>query len=257
MADALNEARVNQLDRTSIDTSLLSSVNSLTDVLAYDQDYTTYCGRPWHFDGAPGEVTIGLYACISLASAGKCEKSEIRFDLSYNDGVAWNLRNSTACHEVGHTVGLLHRNTSDSGCIATNNDHYHYSEHDVAHINGGPPTLGGDTFLYNGQSMFSWDGHYRAYMQPDGNFVVYNHWTGGFLWASNTNGWGNSVMAKIQSDGNFVLYVPSAYGLAPICSTRTSGQGPSHITMQTDGNLVIYRNTGGATWSTQGGGKCT
>jgi hypothetical protein len=95
-------------------------------------------------------------------------------------------------------------------------------------------------------------------LQPDGNLVDYSL-GGQVFWASNTAG--RPVKdAVMQSDGNFVLYFTD--GSQP-WSTETSTPnwkpGGSEITLQNDGNLVIYPASGvGATWASNGdGGKLT
>jgi surface antigen len=54
--------------------------------------------------------------------------------------------------------------------------------------------------------------------------------------------------ARMQPDGNFVLYQGSTTS-QPKWSTRTSGQTGAHVSMQSDGNLVLYRN-GSPIWFT-------
>ncbi|MFF2628694.1 trypsin-like serine protease [Kitasatospora griseola] len=99
-----------------------------------------------------------------------------------------------------------------------------------------------------------------AYVQPDGNFVVYKSdgnpaGSGtGFLWGSNT--WGrDGAFLKLQDDGNFVLYKKGAAETVAnsFWSTGTfrpesklaAGQQvyttTTRLAMQWDGNLVLYR----------------
>jgi hypothetical protein len=101
-------------------------------------------------------------------------------------------------------------------------------------------------------------------MQPDGNLVIYSS-PGNPIWASNTVG-KNGSMLKMQSDSNLVMYTPSN---SPVWHTGTwidisqqnilystlrtgrlyQGQAiysPNkkyRLTIQTDGNLVIYTAT--------------
>lgn len=55
---------------------------------------------------------------------------------------------------------------------------------------------------------------------------------------------------KNQLDGNLVIY---SSGTAT-WSTDTNGQQSSHLDMQADGNLVLYKNTGGVTWASNTAG---
>jgi hypothetical protein len=56
--------------------------------------------------------------------------------------------------------------------------------------------------LARGEQIVSSNGLYRAVMQHDGNFVVYNEDKA--IWASKTYGKGDRVV--LQYDGNLVVY---------------------------------------------------
>jgi len=56
---------------------------------------------------------------------------------------------------------------------------------------------------------------------------------------------------SMQTDGNLVIY--SAKG--PIWSSRTNGKGVAFLIMQNDGNLVMYGTDGRPVWSTRTSGK--
>jgi hypothetical protein len=113
-------------------------------------------------------------------------------------------------------------------------------------------------------------------VQGDGNWVINRGWSGDdTFWASNTFGHPGNYLA-IQDDGNLVLYTSTGnpiwiYGSpkAPSsCGHFQSGEGLAEgdsmlscdgrftLTMQSDGNLVIYFR-GGALWSsgTSGSGN--
>ena len=66
--------------------------------------------------------------------------------------------------------------------------------------------------------------------------------------------------AFMQSDGNFVIYDDS--NDKPLWSTGSGGKGTSFMIMQPDGNLVVYKGSGpsdnkGATWATMTNGTGT
>lgn len=130
-SDAQEWTRVNLVDPTNVNTSLLGSVNSLTDVVAYDQDYTSYCGYVW--DGG----MWGLTTCVSLAAGNRCEKHEVRYDNSDIDVFSVDGRRGLTCHETGHSLGLLHRDTEGS-CMRTSGPYpsFYSGSHDVPHLNG-------------------------------------------------------------------------------------------------------------------------
>jgi hypothetical protein len=117
----------------------------------------------------------------------------------------------------------------------------------------------------------------HAIMQNDGNFVVYGY-DDKAVWSSGTNKNPNSVIT-LQSDGNLVIYRNK-----PVWSTDTkeskgakivltdesemhagqelakgssleSENGAYKLTMQEDGNLVVYNTGGKALWSSKTNGK--
>lgn len=125
-----NWTRTNVYDPTDLVTSFYTG--SSTDVIVRDQDYTTYCGYTWH--GSGGTV-YGLYVCEAATGSGRCERSSIRYDLSYVNATTEANRRGLACHETGHSLGLAHYNTY-SGCMETSGPYFwNISEHDRSHIN--------------------------------------------------------------------------------------------------------------------------
>jgi hypothetical protein len=112
-------------------------------------------------------------------------------------------------------------------------------------------TLAADTLLVNqsmalNQFLASTDARYRFTFQTDGNLVVRRMSDSTALWASATNGKGGTRLT-LQSDGNLVLYTSSN---AALWSSGTNGINVTRLVMQNDGNLVLYTNTNAAVWST-------
>lgn len=110
----------------------------------------------------------------------------------------------------------------------------------------GPSTLAAGQSLSGGQMLTSPNGSYRAVMQGDGNFVVYQGSRA--LWSSKTNGSGADRVA-MQGDGNVVVYAGSSAKWA----SGTVRSGGSALVMQDDGNLVLYATGSRAIWSSKGG----
>ena len=88
-------------------------------------------------------------------------------------------------------------------------------------------------------------GQYMLVFQADGNMVLYKN-GGTPIWATYTQGKG-ATAAFMQPDGNFVVYA----GKTPLWQSNTAGNGDSQLVLQPDGNLVIYSPT--AAWSTKFG----
>lgn len=83
-------------------------------------------------------------------------------------------------------------------------------------------------------------------MQPDGNLVLRSTSQGRALWSAGTGGSG-ATHVDMQNDGNLVIYRPDGQ---PVWSSGSAGTAGSHLEVQNDGNLVIYPPSGPAIWST-------
>lgn len=103
-------------------------------------------------------------------------------------------------------------------------------------------TLGPNTALLPGQTVSSANGLYMLVMQGDGNLVFYRTSDWKPRWNSRTQGLGGS--AWMQADGNFVVY--ANLGRA-VWNSETYGHPGAYVAVQDDGNLVIY-GPGGALW---------
>ena len=105
------------------------------------------------------------------------------------------------------------------------------------------------------QQLLSRNGRYRAIMQNDGNFVIYDSTNP--IWASHTNGQGFAPYSLLmQTDGNLVVYAylnrcaPNV-PCVPTWASNKNGKGvaPYILIMQNDGNLVAYDTTLTPTWA--------
>nr|AAA33366.1 lectin [Hippeastrum sp.]AAA33367.1 lectin [Hippeastrum sp.]AAA33368.1 lectin [Hippeastrum sp.] len=80
-------------------------------------------------------------------------------------------------------------------------------------------------------------------MQQDCNLVLYD--VDKPIWASNTGGLARGCHLSMQSDGNLVVYSPSN---SPIWASNTQGENGNYVCIvQKDRNVVIY---GTARWAT-------
>ena len=102
--------------------------------------------------------------------------------------------------------------------------------------------------LWPGDMVNSADGRLHFVYQADGNLVLYfGTGTSGWepLWATDTDGTSPGFVT-MQGDGNLVVYNRSSN---PIWSSDTFWDG-SWLVVQNDGNVVIYSPSGSAVWST-------
>ncbi|MGO9583351.1 MAG: L,D-transpeptidase family protein [Acidimicrobiales bacterium] len=101
------------------------------------------------------------------------------------------------------------------------------------------------TELHDGQSLVSPNNKFMLEMQRDGNLVLFGD--GLVLWDSGTIGDAPDFVA-MQSDGNFVIY----QGQRALWSSGSnqSDFGDYVLTVQDDGNVVIYSPTHQPIWDT-------
>lgn len=112
--DASVYAATNLDNQTAMTTSKIGCT-SLTDAV-------------WLKTGDPG--VDGSYTCVEFNSAGECERALTRLNPSnMSSDSDWK---QSACHELGHSVGLTHKNGS---CLGTDPSVIKYSSHHVDHVN--------------------------------------------------------------------------------------------------------------------------
>ncbi|MGI5246343.1 S8 family serine peptidase [Dactylosporangium sp. CA-139066] len=111
-------------------------------------------------------------------------------------------------------------------------------------------TIGVGQSIHLGQKLTSPNGIYTLVLQDfDGNLVLYKNGTKA-LWAFGPR-WDSWF--TVQTDGNMVAY-KSEGGAVWASNTQNKGQGT--LTLQDDGNLVLYRNSDhGVIWATNTYGK--
>lgn len=113
-----------------------------------------------------------------------------------------------------------------------------------------------DTLVVNkslspNQYLDSGNGSYRFNFQSDGNLVLRRRSDSVALWASNTNGLGGTRLT-MQGNGDLVLYTNSNSNSA-VWSTNTSGAGGNRAVMQDDANFTILSSSNAVVWSTNTG----
>ena len=113
--------------------------NSMTYLDAYTSYSDTSVGCSSTTDVIFRQVNSGMndrgdYRCLNFNIYGRCERALVRLNAELLTNA--DNRRKTACHEVGHSVGLRHGGTVD--CMLNgpvNGPTYTYSSHHIDHIN--------------------------------------------------------------------------------------------------------------------------
>ena len=112
-----------------------------------------------------------------------------------------------------------------------------------------PGILQPNSTLFVGGSCVSPDGRYPLDVQKDGNVVLYRF--NQKLWSAGTAG-SSAKQLTMQPDGNFVLYGDSG---GPLWSSNTAGNPGAQLRVQNDGNMVIYSTNQRVLWATETAGR--
>jgi len=100
-----------------------------------------------------------------------------------------------------------------------------------------PDTLKAGSCLKANDMLVSADGRFKAIMQTDGNFVLYQGTAP--LWSANTHGQGANQVC-LQTDDNLVVYAGTPSTIAKWANGIHRSSRACTLKMQNDGNLVQY-----------------
>lgn len=138
----------------------------------------------------------------------------------------------------------LLRSTSPTACSATPPPDPEPDPQPMPATPSSPPTqcavMLPNQYLTRGTSLSTCNAAYSLHHQSDGNVVLINNSSGAPVWSSGTSGHATSTLS-MQSDGNLVLYSTSSVAL---WHTGTHGNAGAALVMHDSGNLVVY----GAAW---------
>ncbi|MEU6114351.1 hypothetical protein ABZ840_07395 [Streptomyces sp. NPDC047117] len=103
------------------------------------------------------------------------------------------------------------------------------------------------TLIGRNQAWTSGDGNTLLRLQEDGNFVLYRN--GKAAWQAE-NVYPNGETAALETNGDFAVYDASG---SRLWHSDTGGNDDAQLSVQDDGNVVIYAN-GRAIWHTKTAG---
>ncbi|KAF5637794.1 mannose-specific lectin [Fusarium sp. NRRL 52700] len=111
-------------------------------------------------------------------------------------------------------------------------------------------TLENGDWLMVGMSIFSKDRSVELRMQDDGKLAIY--YNNRCAWQSTDQQISNAKGAIMQGDGNLCIYDKNGKATWHTNTAAPSGDDKTFLSVQDDGNLVLYKN-GGATpiWSSK------
>jgi hypothetical protein len=136
LSNASSYVRNTTLSGTALTRTYASNQTTTVDILLGDQYYDSFCeatlGVQWTTDGVYG--LRGMTSCDYL-DGNRCDQGVVRvsnyfFDAHGNAGDRWIV-----CHEVGHAIGLKHRDAA-AGCMYNSADTstVGYTTHDKDHF---------------------------------------------------------------------------------------------------------------------------
>ncbi len=127
MYNAVAWALNNAVAPTDLTVSYDPTVDTSTDAVYYDWDYSTTCGFTWH----PAGTVVAMAQCKYLTGAA-CDRHHVRFDTSASAGWSTDQARHVACHETGHVFGITH--TSGSATCMASWSYKLYSTHERVDI---------------------------------------------------------------------------------------------------------------------------
>jgi hypothetical protein len=77
----------------------------------------------------------GGTACYTVTANGRCNQQVVRISTFYFDGHGDPGDRWVVCHEVGHAIGLRHRNVAGRMRDGVDGSDRVYTPHDLGHIN--------------------------------------------------------------------------------------------------------------------------
>lgn len=105
LADALRDTLAEDYGPTKLTTVVDETITDRTDVVAYSEDYGDNGAAGWVY--CPADAPQG----VNAQGDRWCREQQLHFNLNPRYAVFFAdeaSRDHVACHEIGHTVGLLH-----------------------------------------------------------------------------------------------------------------------------------------------------
>ncbi len=102
--------------------------------------------------------------------------------------------------------------------------------------------------LEAGESLYSPNGNFELTLQTDGNLVLRDLSVQEDIWSSNTAGH-EATHLMMQHDGNLALYKPPIRPYHLLWNSRTDGWSQTYATVRDNGTLTVNRRDGRVLWT--------
>jgi len=115
--------------------------------------------------------------------------------------------------------------------------------------------LNAGEFFLQGGFLMSLNEKFKAAMQPDGNFVIYNkgNEASSAVWSTHTYNRGRAPYRLVMhSNGRLVVYDAKEEALWTMKSTEKAGGPGQYLVIENDGSLSVYDQSDKKLWSSKG-----